>query len=103
MLRRKRNTVVNSPTTHVKESLKDEKANVPLGSKRKSKKAEEEHLEKLVLGGDSDVLQSLEEVSKKASFFYCNIQFLEQNFVLMVYLYEKKCTKLTIWSEGIKF
>lgn len=90
MLRRKRNTVVNSPTTHVKESLEDKKANVPLGSKRKSKKAEEEHLEKLVLGGDSDVLQSLEEVSKKASFFYCNIQFLQQNyFVLMVYLYEK--------------
>lgn len=90
MLRRKRNTVVNSPTTHVKESLKDEKANVPLGSKRKSKKAEEERLEKLVLGGDGDVLQTLEEVSKKASLFYCNIQFLEQNyFVLIVYIYEK--------------
>lgn len=90
MLRRKRNTVVNSPTTHVKESLKDEKANVPLGSKRKSKKAEEERLEKLVLGGDGDVLQTLEEVSKKASLFYCNIHFLEQNyFVLMVYIYEK--------------
>lgn len=65
MLRRKRNTVLNSPTTHVKESLKEKKANVPLGSKRKSKKAEEERLEKLVLGGDSDVLQTLEEVSKK--------------------------------------
>lgn len=91
MLRRKRNTVVNSPTTHVKESLKDEKANVPLGSKRKSKKAEEERLEKLVLGGDGDVLQTLEEVSKKASLFYCNIQFLEQNyFVLIVYIMKNK-------------
>lgn len=91
MLRRKRNIVVNSPTTHVKESLKDEKANVPLGSKRKSKKAEEERLEKLVLGGDGDVLQTLEEVSKKASLFYCNIQFLEQNyFVLIVYIMKNK-------------
>lgn len=62
MLRRKRNTVVNS-TTQVKESLKDKKANVPLGSKRKSKKAEEERLEKLVLGGDGDVLQTLEEAA----------------------------------------
>lgn len=78
MLRRKRNTVLNSPTTHVKESLKEKKANVPLGSKRKSKKAEEERLEKLVLGGDSDVLQTLEEVSKKARFLYTNdILFLE--------------------------
>lgn len=91
MLRRKRNTVVNSPTTQVKESLKDKKANVPLGSKRKSKKAEEERLEKLVLGGDGDVLQTLEEVSKKASLFYCNIQFLEQNyFVLIVYIMKNK-------------
>lgn len=78
MLRRKRNTVLNSPTTHVKESLKEKKPNVPLGSKRKSKKAEEERLEKLVLGGDSDVLQTLEEVSKKARFLYTNdILFLE--------------------------
>lgn len=78
MLRRKRNTVLNSPTTHVKESLKEKKANVPLGSKRKNKKAEEERLEKLVLGGDSDVLQTLEEVSKKARFLYTNdILFLE--------------------------
>lgn len=76
MLRRKRNTVLNSPTTHVKESLNDKKANVPFGSKRKSKKAEEERLEKLVLGGDSDVLQTLEEVSKKASFLYTNIHFV---------------------------
>lgn len=56
MLWRKRNIVVNFLIIYVKELFKNEKVNVLLGSKRKSKKVEEEYLEKFVLGGDSDVL-----------------------------------------------
>nr|XP_022326362.1 U3 small nucleolar RNA-associated protein 18 homolog [Crassostrea virginica] len=65
MLRRKRIKAFDGSKPQDKESPREKTVKTPLGSKRKNKQPDEEQLEKLVLGGESDVLQTLQEVSKK--------------------------------------
>jgi hypothetical protein len=66
MLRRKKISSVRSAGT---KNIQKEShvTQIPLGSKRKKKNAEEAHLEKLVLGGDRDVIQTLQEASEKVN------------------------------------
>ncbi|XP_062621105.1 U3 small nucleolar RNA-associated protein 18 homolog [Saccostrea cucullata] len=66
MLRRKRKTTV--PHSSEARVTQVSETNIPLGSKKKDKHAEEAHLEKLVLGGDTDVIQTLQEISRQAEY-----------------------------------
>ncbi|XP_056010780.1 U3 small nucleolar RNA-associated protein 18 homolog [Ostrea edulis] len=65
MLRRKKKSILHSSEAKITQK-ESQIAKIPLGSKRKGKDAEEAHLEKLVLGGDNDVIHTLQEASEKA-------------------------------------
>lgn len=66
MLRRKKKSILHSSEAKITQK-ESQIAKIPLGSKRKGKDAEEAHLEKLVLGGDNDVIHTLQEASEKVN------------------------------------